>query len=261
MAAMAHGYGAEFMADGAQLIPHKGFSMRPHEDGGHIDYVVFSAHKMYAPFGCGVLAGKARLFRRTLPFLKGGGTINLAGRTFIDWESVPHKNEAGTPNLIGALALVKAMEILARVGLDNVHAAENQLADYIYDGLKRESGVFVYGGARQKNAVSIVSFNIEGMHHRQVSRILSAEYGISVRSGMFCAHPYVTKLLKISEAELKEMAARKLKFLPGMVRVSLGVYNTKSEADKLLAAVNTIVCRKKDYLKEYRLPNGEFLLP
>ncbi len=262
MAELAHCFGAEILVDGAQLVPHKNFSMRPHDDARHIDYVVFSAHKMYAPFGSGALVGRRRAFKHARPFLKGGGTVNLAGHTFVDWETPPHKNEGGTPNLMGVLALLTAADTLGSQNMARIHAYETKLADYLKRRLLKMKDVTVYGRPDYKgDRVSIVAMNVAGIHHRILSRILSAEYGIAVRSGLFCAHPYAIKLLKIREEELRAFAEDSQKPIPGMVRVSLGVYNTQAEVDAFLRAVETIVCRKQDFLKEYRLTPEEFLLP
>lgn len=262
IASLAHEYGAEILVDGAQLAPHKKFTMRPHDDACHIDYLVFSGHKMYAPFGTGVLVGCRKLFKYSLPFLKGGGTVNIAGRRFIDWEKPPHKNEGGTPNLPGVLAMMKAIDVLSCHDMAKIHVYETELSERLRLQLLKQKEVVVYGKRDFKgDRVSIVSFNIAGIHHRVLSRILSAEYGIAVRSGLFCAHPYAIKLLGISEAAFQASLADKLKPLPGMVRVSLGVYNTKTEIDSFAEAIESIVSRKNDFIKEYRLSNDELLLP
>lgn len=262
LAALAHENGAEIFVDGAQLVPHRNFCMRPHDDICHIDYAAFSAHKMYAPFGSGILVGHRRLFKHNRPFLFGGGTVHIAGRSFIDWEKPPYKNEGGTPNLIGALAMMKAIDVMTVHDMVKIHSYETQLSEHLRHKLVKMKAVCVYGKSNYKgDRVSIVSFNIDGIHHRLLSRILAAEYGIAVRSGLFCAHPYAIKLMGIRESAFQSSLYDKSSPLPGMVRVSLGIYNTQAEIDAFVEAVETIISCQSDFLKEYRLSNDELLLP
>ena len=186
IAALAHKYGAKILVDGAQLVPHAAMDMRPYGSPEHIDYLAFSAHKMYAPFGTGVLIGPKETFSGMVPVYQGGGDVRLVSREFIEWSSAPAKDEAGTPNILGVVALLAAINTINAVGMDIIRGYEKQLINYLITGLKKIPGVRLYGH-RDKNdeRVSIVSFNVEGLYHHLLAEILSQEAGVAVRSGLF----------------------------------------------------------------------------
>jgi len=251
IASLAHRYGAKILVDGAQLVPHCPVDMKDFDSAEHIDYLAFSAHKMFAPFGIGILIGPQKTFENIDPVYKGGGAVTLVSRQFIDWESPPYNNEAGTPNIIGIVALLEAIRILNCIGMDVIHEYENSLIDYTTAALMGIPGVVLYGNSeKHESKIGIVSFNLLGFDHRLLAKILSCEAGIAVRSGLFCAHPYVEKLLKITDQELQYYQENPDVPFPGMVRISVGLYNSYSEIDALVACLrwingDKIKCKQK----------------
>lgn len=253
IARLAHQYGAEVLVDGAQWVPHCPIDMRPHQSSEHIDYLVFSAHKMYAPFGAGVLIGHKKLFQQGPPFCKGGGTVNLVTHELVDWDDSPQRDEAGSPNVMGVAALVAAIETLQCFNMNRLYEHEKQLTDYVIKGLKSIPGIKLYGEAGlAEKRVSLVSFTAEGIHHSNVAKILSYEGAVAVRSGLFCAHPYVQKLLCLSKEELQYCHEHPDDPLPGLVRISFGIYNNCREIDAFLEVVAWMMRHTKKLDEKYR---------
>ena len=252
IARLVHQYGAAIFVDGAQWVPHTAVSMRPPDAAEHIDYLAFSGHKMYAPFGTGVLIGAQAAFAKAIPVYQGGGAVGLVSQAAIEWEAPPAKWEAGTPNMMGVLALTTAIETLSRLNLSTIHRYEQQLIDYAIDGLLTIPGITLYSIRDGTEArVSLISFTLEGLHHSQVAEILSQQAGIAVRNGLFCAHPYVEKLLGLSDEEIKYYQTHDDKSLPGLVRISFGLYNTISEVKIFLELVNHIAGHRQHYADKY----------
>jgi len=250
IATLAHQYGAQILVDGAQLVPHAPIDMKPYDSPEHIDYLVFSAHKMYAPFGIGVLIGPKRTFEKGEPVYKGGGDVRLVSHQFIEWDSPPAKDETGTPNVIGVVALITAIQTLNSIGMHVVHEYENNLINYAIEGLKNNPGIKLYCHCeKNEKRVSLISFSIQGINHNLVAEILSREAGIAVRNGLFCAHPYIEKLLNLSSEDLEYYHNNHDISLPGLVRMSLGLYNNYKEIDIFLEFLDKIV-RNKNYYKE-----------
>lgn len=248
IARLAHRYGAKIAIDGAQLVPHAPFDMKPGCSPEHIDYVVFSAHKMYAPFGAGVLVGPKGELEQGLPLLQGGGAVDLAALNFVQWLAAPEKLEAGTPNMMGIVAMLAAMEELQNLQLQQIHEYETQLIRYTIAGLQEIPEVRLFGaGNGQEERVSLISFAVEGFYHSKIAEILSQEAGISVRSGLFCAHPYVETLLSFSEEQLAYYQEHDEAVVPGLVRISFGLYNNFREIDTFLAMMRKITRNKQKY--------------
>ena len=252
IARLAHQYGAKILVDGAQLAPHCPIDMKPYDSPEHIDYLVFSAHKMYAPFGIGVLVGPKETFLEQEPFCKGGGAVTLVSHQFTHWDTPPHKEEAGTPNVIGVVALLAAIKTLTTIGMHTIDNYEQELIHYTINGLASIDGIKLYSSThKQENRLGIISFDLPGIHHETVAKILSYESGISVRSGLFCAHPYVEKLLGLTADKLEYYQQHPKILFPGLVRISLGLYNNCQEVDIFLAALKKIVNNQKAYQKRY----------
>lgn len=253
IAALCHHYGTELLVDGAQLMAHAPVDMLPHRDPRHIDYLAFSSHKMYAPFGIGVLIGPKKSFEKTPPHLAGGGTVDLVTEQGVLWNHLPHREEAGSPNFMGVAALVAAIKELRRVGVKNIEAYEHQLMQYAIAGLQRIPGMTLYSDpARLEDKVSIIPFNLEGINYQQLERILAMEGGISLRTGCFCAQPYVQKLLGICPLELEERMKDPSMPRPGMVRISFGCYNTFEEIDRFLYLLDLVARYPKEYTLHYQ---------
>ena len=253
IAKLAHHYGAQILVDGAQLVAHAPIDMKPYDSAEHIDYLAFSAHKMYAPFGIGVLIGPKKTFEKGEPVYKGGGDVRLVSHHFIEWDSPPAKDEAGTPNVIGIAALITAIETLSSIGMNVVHEYENNLINYAIEGLKNIRDIKLYCHCSEnEERVSLISFSIQGINHNLVAEILSREAGIAVRSGLFCAHPYVEKLLNLSTADLEYFHNNHDVPVPGLVRISFGLYNNYDEIDIFLKCLNKIARNKIYYKQKYK---------
>lgn len=245
IARWAHEAGAKMFVDAAQLAPHRRVEMLPDDDPAHLDFVALSAHKMYAPFGTGALIGPREFFLQGIPDMVGGGVVDVVTLDEVYWTRPPHKEEAGSPNVIGGVALAAAIDVLDRVGMDAVATREHHLLEYAYRALRNIDGVTLYGPTDDlRDKVGTIVFNVEGIHHSLVAAILSAEGAIGVRDGCFCAHPYVKVLLNLTPEEDRILTAEVLSGdrsrLPGMVRASLGCYNTEDDIDALATMVETI---------------------
>jgi selenocysteine lyase/cysteine desulfurase len=246
LADLAHRYGAKIFVDAAQLIGHR--PLRMAERSRELDFVAFSGHKMYAPFGSGALLGPREAFEREPPFACGGGTVSLVTSEDVWWADAPYRQEAGTPNLLGAVAVAQACRALARVTLGSIAAYERVLCSRALRQLGRIPGLTLYGDSDpelRRDRVGIIPFNIDGIEHAAVAETLSLRYGIGVRSGCFCAQPLVTRLLRQPEPSRAGAAALATRMkshasAPGMVRVSLGLCSTEAEVDALCAAVAAI---------------------
>lgn len=250
-AELAHKYGAKIMVDGAQLVPHMPVDMKDNNSPQHLDYLVFSAHKMYAPFGTGVLIGSKEDFNNIPPDYSGGGTIDIVTHDYIKWAQTPLKDEAGSPNVIGVLALAVAIETLTAIGMKNIEKHEKALTKYALDKLRKIPDIEIYcDESSLEERIGVITFNIKDIYHEVLAKILSYEAGIAARNGCFCAHPYIQKLLHMTNEEVIqriETGVRK----PGMVRISFGLYNSIEEIDKLVYFLNKIALNKKYYIDKY----------
>lgn len=265
LARKAHAAGARILADVAQMAPHRPVDMRPQDDPEHLDFVVLSAHKMYAPFGTGALIGPRELFLDTAPEYQGGGTVDAVTLDEVLWADTPDREEAGSPNVIGAVALAAAANALMDVGMDAIAAHENELVVRALERLARVPGLRIYGETdphRAREKVGVIPFNLDGVPHALAATILGYEGGIGVRHGCFCAHPYVVHLLGLDARETAtwraQMARGEKSDMPGLVRASFGCYNTTDDVDRLAEMLERLV--RKDYRGRYRqLSSGEFV--
>lgn len=256
IARLAHAAGAEIAVDAAQLAPHRTIFMRSLNDPAHLDYVAFSAHKMYAPFGIGALVGRADTFAVGAPDYSGGGTVKYVSKHIVDWADGWERDEAGSPNVLGAVAFAAAVQTLERIGMGRIVEHEAMLTNYALRMLADIPGVIVYGDADPTHAnqrTGVISFTVEGIPHGLVAAMLSYQYGIGTRNGCFCAHPYVLDLLGVGAAERSQVRQKVLTNnradVPGMVRISFGIYNTVEELNALGRALHAIITAdKRDYV-------------
>ncbi|HEY8464145.1 MAG TPA: aminotransferase class V-fold PLP-dependent enzyme [Bacillota bacterium] len=237
IAEMAHRYGSKILVDGAQLVPHRPVKLFPADDPRHLDFLVFSAHKMYAPFGTGLLIGPKDLFAQGLPSQVGGGTVKALTAAGPVWQEPPANEEAGSPNVLGAIATAEACRILSRLGWDTLVKQENELISYTLACLRQMPQLTIYN-PNPDNRVGVIAFNVAGFTHQQVADFLADHYGIGVRNGCFCARRYVMDLLNINFKQLSDL---KPEAVPGMVRISFGCYNQKFEIDRLCEALEVLV--------------------
>mgnify|MGYP000919443241 FL=1 len=252
IARIAHKHGAKVLVDGAQLIPHRKFDMKPVDSPEHINYVAFSGHKMYAPFGTGALIAPKDTFKDGYSELVGGGTVKFVSTDDVIWADVPEKEEAGTPNLMGVVALTESIRTLKCIGMERIEAYERNLTAYFLDLLKNIPNLIIYDDFQTENKVSIISFNMNGLHHTELAYILNKEGGIAVRNGCFCAQPYVQRLLGISNEDSKRYRHNDRCNLPGMVRISFGLYNDYNEIDLFIFLINKISENIGYYANMYR---------
>jgi selenocysteine lyase/cysteine desulfurase len=245
IAELAHAAGARVFVDAAQLVPHRRVDIQPNDAPGHIDFLAFSAHKMYAPFGTGVLIGPTEFFEQSEPDVVGGGVAAIVTLDDVQWNRAPHNDEAGSPNVVGGVALAEACCVLQAVGMDAIAAHEIHLLEYTYRKLKKIAGMTFYGPIDHfDEKVGVIAFNMEGKHPALVGAILGTEGGIGVRNGYFCAQPYVKKLLSVGEEEAKGsgcgVPTDDLTTFPGMVRASFGCYSNEADADALVELLERI---------------------
>ena len=226
--------GVPVVVDAAQLAPHRPLPAAA-------DFVAFSGHKMYAPFGAGALVGPCAAFTEGDPFLAGGGAVDLVDLDEVVWTAPPEREEAGSPNVIGAVALGAAIGELERIGMATVEEHDRALARRLHEGLRAIPGVRVLGPGPEHDLLPVVSFVVEGTPHALVAARLSAEYAIGVRHGCFCAHPYLIRLLGLSPEDLEAFRAAARRHdrhaLPGAVRASAGLSTTAADLERLFTAV------------------------
>lgn len=241
LAALAHRYGAEILVDGAQLAPHRVVDLQGAAPDEQIDYLVFSGHKIYAPFGAGVLIAP-RAFFQGAPDVVGGGAVDLVTTGDVVWTELPDREEAGSPNVVGAVALASALRRLEQIGRRAVEDYEAALTEYAVSRLLEIPGLVLLGPRHDR--VGIFSFVLPQVPHGLVAAALSYEYAIGVRNGCFCAHPGMLHLLGTAPGDVEKIQQRILAHdksdVPGAVRASLGLYNTVADVDALVGALHSI---------------------
>jgi selenocysteine lyase/cysteine desulfurase len=265
LARKAHAAGAQFAVDCAQLAPHRSIDMRPLGDPGHFDYAVISAHKLYAPYGSGALIGRRDTFDQRAPFMSGGGTVKVVTYDDLAWGD--HRDEAGSPNTVGAVAMAAAMRTLSEIGMDAVAVHETDLTAYALAGILAIPGITVFGSTSRsevEDRLGVIPFAVDGMSDVQAAAVLGYEFGIGARNGRFCAYPYTMRLLGLSATEEKaandRIRAGDSRDVPGLVRVSFGLYNTREDVDRLLDALTCIA--RREFKGSYRQdPNSGDYVP
>ncbi|KQS98918.1 aminotransferase class V-fold PLP-dependent enzyme [Cellulomonas sp. Leaf395] len=216
--ALAHAEGARVAVDGAQLVPHRGFSLT----ATHADYVAFSGHKTYAPFGAGALVGRRDWLDTGTPYLAGGGAVRDVRADRTVWQPAPARHEAGSPNVIGAIALAEACDQLAALPGGALAAHEEALRERLVSGLSGIDGVEIARIWPDSQApVGVLTFTVPDHDPGLVAAYLAAEHGIGVRDGRFCAHPLLAHLGASG----------------GAIRASVGVGTTSEAVDRLVAAL------------------------
>ncbi|MER6499546.1 aminotransferase class V-fold PLP-dependent enzyme [Streptomyces sp. NPDC001455] len=246
LAAAAHAHGARIVLDAAQLAPHHPIDITELD----VDWVAFSGHKLYAPFGSGVLAGRADWLRDAEPYLAGGGASRKVARRAdggvdVEWHTTSARHEAGSPNVIGVYSIASACKALTEAGFDDLVAREQRLVAAVRAGLAEVPEVTVlslFGDDAPR--VGVISFVVEGWNSSHFAAALSAEYGIGVRDGLFCAHPLVRTLLGGDPQEVGECGAPEA--APGerslnAIRVSFGAGTPDEHIERFVRAVRELV--------------------
>ncbi len=258
MAELAHAHGARILVDAAQLAPHRKINMQPQNDPGHIDFLAFSGHKIYAPFGGGALLGDTDIFETGEPDMVGGGTVAIVSYDKSVYLPPPESDEAGTPNTVGVIAMAKALLVMDEIGMDAVAQHEEELTRYALEKMQTIPELHILGSNDPQDAphrLGVIAFNIGDLPHALTAAILNHEGGIGVRNGCFCAHPYLKLLMNISDEEAERMEAAILagdrSQIPGAVRVSFGIYNTREEIDHLITVLQEIA--QRNWKGEYSL--------
>jgi cysteine desulfurase / selenocysteine lyase len=256
LAERVHAAGGRILVDAAQLAPHRAIDMRAHDDPGHLDFVVLSAHKMYAPYGTGALVGPRRAFA-LMPDHAGGGTVIAVTTQTVAWADLPDREEAGSPNVLGAVALAAATRTLTEIGLDRIAAHERELTRYAIDRLAEVRGLRIHGPTDTTGPAAklgVIPFTVDGFEHGLVGAVLGYEHGIGVRSGCFCAHPYIAHLLELDNPAAMAWVDRvrhgDKRGAPGMVRISFGCYNDMCDVDRTVVALEQIIAG--DIAGDYR---------
>ena len=222
----AHSKGAIVIVDASQSIPHMKIDVQELD----ADFLVFSAHKMLAPLGVGVLYGKKVLLNKMSPFLMGGDMIEYVYEQDTTYAPLPNKFEAGTQNVGGVVGLGKAIEYINKIGYDNIKKAEDEVISYAREELSKLDYLELYLTPNKEKHSSVISFNVKGIHPHDVASILDTQ-NICVRSGNHCAQPLM-RFLGIDST----------------CRASFYLYNTKEDVDKLVAGLNLVYDKFKKYL-------------
>ena len=210
---LSHSVGAKVFIDGAQAAAHISLDVM----NLNVDFYCFSAHKLYGPTGVGVLYGKEKELNQLPPYQGGGEMIQEVSFSKTTYACLPHKFEAGTPNIAGVIAFKKSLEFVSDIGLNNIAKHEDELLDYATSEILKIDGVKIYGESNMKTG--IISFNICNIHHYDIGVLLD-KMGIAIRTGHHCTQPIMKKFN-----------------IPGTARISLAVYNTKKEIDICISAI------------------------
>ena len=210
---LAHQNNSKVLIDGAQGAAHFKINLKELD----VDYYVASAHKLCGPTGVGFLYGKSELLDSLPPYQGGGEMISTVTFKKTEYADLPHKFEAGTPNIAGVIGFGAAIEYMNSIGFDNIEVYEKELLDYATDNLKKIENIKIYGDV--DNKISVISFNIGNHHPSDIGSILD-QYGVAVRTGQHCTQPIMDHFN-----------------IPGTVRASFSFYNTKSEIDLFIDAL------------------------
>jgi len=270
IAKLAHQYGAYVIVDAAQMAAHVPIYMSGFEDKDmEIDALLFSGHKTYAPGSPGVIVARKSFMSSVEPEEVGGGMVDkvFPDNYFVS-KKFPDREEAGTPNILGAITLGAAIHVLDSIGMDRILKKDLEITEYAVKKMQTYDDIFIYGEINNKDSIraGTIAFNILGMDHGLVAAILNDYFNIAVRNECFCAHPYVEKMLHSThekEIDGLDCLDNHLNWTVepwmGMVRASIGLYTTTDDIDSLINALSTIVNKKDYFSKEYILNSeGEY---
>ncbi len=258
IARLAHAAGALVVVDAAQSAAHLPLSVVGDEPVENLDVLCISGHKIYTPGSPGVIVARKALFEGLEPQEVGGGIV-----TFVDAEryevtdSLPAREEAGTPNIPGALALAATLYLMGRIGMDVIEEDERRLTQYALERFAAIPRMHIYGSHRLEVAdrIGVITFNLKNVPHGLVAAVLNDYFGIAMRNQCFCAQPFVRQLLGVAGEDgvapdsCVEPGAQRI--INGMVRASFGLYNTREDVDKAVEALTHIAEHAEEYQQHY----------
>src|SRR5699024_5207278 len=215
LANLVHEQGGVIVVDGAQAVPHMTVDVQELD----VDFYAFSGHKMCGPTGIGVLYGKRKWLEAIEPIEFGGEMIQVVDLQASTWADIPHKFEAGTPNIAGAIGLAAAIDYLEDIGMDQIYNHELRLVEYTLEKMRQIEGLSIYGPTDARLRSGVITFNIDGVHPHDVATAMDME-GVAIRAGHHCAQPLMNYMKQ-----------------PATARASFYLYNTKADADKLIEAI------------------------
>ena len=253
VARLAHKYGAKLVVDGAQIVAHRKFSMvgdvkDPNDD---IDFFAFSAHKMYSPEGGGAVVGLTKVLNKHKPMFYGGGTIKVVGDNWVYWKKAPEVYEAGSPDYLAVVGLGAAIDCLSTIGMNNIQAHEQVLIKKLIAGLKKLPKVIIYGDTvNVSDKTGVVAFNFHDINTAFLAERLAKYAGIDTRRGAFCAHPYVWRLMGISDSTAKGFENCSDENTAGMVRISFASYTTEADIDYFFEKMPAVMDQARKMTQE-----------
>ena len=269
VASLAHEYGTHIIVDAAQMAAHAPIKMSGYQDlTNEIDSLIFSGHKTYAPGSPGVVITRKSILSATEPEEVGGGMVDrVYENSYVVKSTFPDGEEAGTPNILGSIILGASLEVLSRIGMDYILKKDLAMTNELLAKIICIPDMVIYGDTDTVTCprAASISFNIIDMDHGLVAAILNDYYNIAVRNECFCAHPYVEKMLEQTHTNqikgIKDLDNPwHIEPWMGMVRVSLGLYNTRDDLDFFANALNDIVLKKKWFKSQYKIDvNGVYI--
>ncbi|ACA56999.1 aminotransferase, class V superfamily [Clostridium botulinum A3 str. Loch Maree] len=238
MAAMAHSHGAKILVDAVQLVQHKSFTMKPHDDASHIDFVSFDGHKFYTGQSGGVLVGDKVFLDQYKPLMYGAGITEFVSNSKIIYKGSPERYEAGYPNFLGIISFGAAIRFLNEIGMKNVEEWERRLYRHLIRRLSQIPNLILYGNVYNNARTPFVAFNLKDMSYQTLANRLGYEYGIDIGVGTNGANLYVQDLLGLTDEQALSLYRSGEGY--GIVRASIGLFNNYGDIDRLADALFSI---------------------
>ncbi len=243
MARLAHKYGARIFLDAVQLIQHKFFSMKPYDNPEHIDFLSFDGHKCYTGQSGGVLVGPKDFLDQWNPMIYGAGISDFVSSSQVVYRNAPECYEAGYPDFSGILSLGSALRFLEEAGIGQIECYETTLYEYLLNRLYEIPGIILYGTGASDSHVPFTAFNLKGIPYQTLARSLGEEYGLAVAAGTSGANLYVQDLLGLTDREAYSLYRSGKNY--GIVRASIGMFNSFNDIDRLADALLAITQENK----------------
>jgi selenocysteine lyase/cysteine desulfurase len=257
VARLTHEAGALCVVDAAQSAAHVPLSVQGQDADEALDVLCMSGHKIYAPGSPGVIVARKDVFEGLEPQEVGGGIVDrVETGSYEIMDELPEREEAGTPNLPGALRLAATLQLLGRIGMDLIEEDERKHTQYALERFEAIDGLKIYGSHRLEVAerIGVITFNLDDLPHGLVAAALNDYFGVAMRNECFCAQPFVRQLLGRTGTNGETASGEECgpETQPGMVRASLGVYNTKTDVDRAVEALTDLADRPDWYRSQYR---------